>query len=391
MTLPVFAPFPPARLRQQIPPDEWDGFLDSWTSLIHIYLSSSTEALAASVQNGGNHVFAFLASVLKEAGGDATLFRYSAREITLRRLCFLLVKRLSECEAVPLSYYDPSFLGDLCVFYSGSPALRDLVEHLWTRRHMDTSPLMVKDKASMISTLTKANGSSPVELEASLRRLMAILKASPSYGLFLMQGSDFLDSLNLAYEKGSQSLKSKLTAILYYSMVSLLQSENMNSSLLLDHLYTLTADHEKHEHSQETSILSSIVCKTPFVHKFRDHSASSGSGRGRSLLQSLASMRTAGNSKFRKLKRRQPNKGKEKDAGHDEVHAHKMSLVTEIQDLFPKLRTSSIVNLLDGFQNDTERVIAYLLDHPVDDVVQKQPDSCVMSSTCNLLACADTI
>ncbi|KAI7526160.1 hypothetical protein KC331_g17121, partial [Hortaea werneckii] len=57
------------------------------------------------------------------------------------------------------------------------------------------------------------------------------------------------------------------------------------------------------------------------------------------------------------------NKGKNKAENVDgELHVHRMSLVTQIQDLFPDLGSGFVLRLLDEYGDDVEQVTAHLLD-----------------------------
>ena len=58
-------------------------------------------------------------------------------------------------------------------------------------------------------------------------------------------------------------------------------------------------------------------------------------------------------------------KGKETapaDGFESQVHIHSASLISQVQDIFPDLGSGFIAKLLDEFNNDTEQVIAHLLE-----------------------------
>lgn len=368
MSLPAFVPLPPAKVRDQIMPSEWGTFLDSWTSLAEAYLSLSPAIFLSKAQGDRNQLFHFLASVFMESAQDNTFMRSNASEIKLRRLSFLLVKRIfAEDKAVDPQFCDLSFLGDFCTVYNGSAALNTVVEKLWSDQSLESSPIMLKNKSSLTHSLTNTGGIPSSDLKASLRRLVAFLKASPSYGLFLMQGSDFLDALVTAWEKGSEDVRSRVITIMYYAFSSLLHDESVSVSLLLDHLYSLSATGRRTTHKQEVSLLPSLLSNTPILHKLQSHAIVSGTGRGGSLLRSLESIKTASGSVTERPPRRRIGRGKERTVESDEVHAHKMSLVTEVQDLFPALDASIVIKFLDEFNDDMEKVVAHLLENPVSE------------------------
>jgi activating signal cointegrator complex subunit 2 len=84
----------------------------------------------------------------------------------------------------------------------------------------------------------------------------------------------------------------------------------------------------------------------------------------------LSAFRQSGLARPKKLVRRKVDKGKAKasndDYGHGaftgEVHVHRMSMITQIQDLFPDLGGGFIVKLLDEYNDDVEQVTAHLLE-----------------------------
>ena len=68
--------------------------------------------------------------------------------------------------------------------------------------------------------------------------------------------------------------------------------------------------------------------------------------------------------------RRKVDKGKQKadedNYGHGastgEIHIHRMSVITQVQDLFPDLGAGFVVKLLDEYNDNAEKVIAHLLE-----------------------------
>ena len=61
------------------------------------------------------------------------------------------------------------------------------------------------------------------------------------------------------------------------------------------------------------------------------------------------------------------NKGKGKatapvEGYDDQVHIHSASLISQVQDIFPDLGSGFIAKMLDEYNNDTEQVIAHLLE-----------------------------
>ena len=363
--LPSFALFPPSHLRKQISPTEWETFIDSWTALVQRFLSLPVESFVARARDKSCRLFEFLATLFKEACHRDLDTGPGVKEAKLQRLCFLLVKRLiTDTDAIWPPLGEPSFIGDFCSLYLGNPMLYSLMERLWSSLSLDKSPQMLKNKAKLVQVLGEAGGLPLSDLESSLRRLLGTVKACSSYALFLMQGSDFWDTILNAWRSGSEAFRSKTMAIIYYSLTSLLNGGSSKVSLLLDHLFSLVSDDENSRKGKKNLVLTELVCATPFLRKFRGHiDATSSTGRSKSMLQSLESIKAASTQDYPRSTGRSIHHYRAKQRSPHEPHVHKMSLVTEVQDLFPDLTASSIVELLDEFGEDVEQVIAHLLDN----------------------------
>ncbi|MCJ1330981.1 hypothetical protein MMC10_007668 [Thelotrema lepadinum] len=238
------------------------------------------------------------------------------------------------------------------------------MERLWSDLGLEKSPNMLKNKTKLVQVLVGANGMPSSDLELSLRRLVATVKTCPSYALFLMQGSDFWDALLDAWRSGAGTFRSKIMATIYYSLTSLLQSDNSNLSLLLDHLFDLLADDGKSGQVEQGLLLTDLVCATPFLRKFRSRfDAALSTGRSKSMLQSLESVRATSMQGNLQSNRRRIHQQKGKKPSPHQPDVQKMSLVTEVRDLFPDLSASTVIELLDRFGDDVEKVVAHLLDN----------------------------
>jgi len=184
-----------------------------------------------------------------------------------------------------------------------------------------------------------------------------------------MTGSDFLDSLMAAYTRASNELRSKLAISTFMGLQALSAGEKPNYSVLSDHLYSLKANAEQMQKTGQPSLLSDIVTNTPLITKLRDSITSSEGSRARNLLASLSTFKQASLARPKKLVRRKPDKGKHAandSFGHGafagEMHVHRMSLISQVQDLFPDLGSGYVVKLLDEYGDDVEQVTAHLLD-----------------------------
>lgn len=300
----------------------------------------------------------FLVSYVKNASEPS-----SAKEDDLRKKCFLLIHRmLSEVKPIPQSMLDWEFLADLSRVYAKSTVLSRLLVDVWRRETLDEKLSMRTHKANLILAFEQTQVSG--DTEELLASVVALLKTCYPYGQFLMLGSDLIDTLSTAYKNSKAKVqRQKIVAVSYFCLLSLMEPDQPRISTLLDHLYGLKAT------SSEESLLKAIIESTPLLPKMRTRIAGPEATRAKSLIEYLKAFEKLPDGRPKKPLRRKIDKGKRKDLdqyGHHDptstIHVHKISLVAQIQDLFPDLGSLFIVKLLDQYNDDTEQVTAHLLD-----------------------------
>ncbi|KAK5005180.1 hypothetical protein LTR28_008029, partial [Elasticomyces elasticus] len=285
----------------------------------------------------------------------------------LRRICFLVVHRIVHEGELKPTLLNWEFLADFSKAYLKSHALEQLLHELWSRKQSQIEANLQKVKASLTMAL---DSDSPGAAEDTLGRLVLFLHASPEVSIYFMTGSDFLDSLTSAYRQASVTLRPKLVTTTYIGLLSLTKGKKPNHSLFFDHVYSLKSQAQSAQQApvSSSSLLSDLVTNTPFLQKLRDAVTGKDAERARKLIDALSPFRSLSKSRPKRPIRRKIDKGKspQKDEyGHGTfsgIHVHRMSLVTQIQDLFPDLGSAFITKLLDEYDDDTEQVTAHLLD-----------------------------
>ncbi|KAF2144616.1 uncharacterized protein K452DRAFT_284943 [Aplosporella prunicola CBS 121167] len=365
MTLPPLAPFPPAALRRDIQPQEWEEFLDAYITLAQLYLQLSPKEFPSAASDDGSLV-AFLTSYFHEAAGPAgnELHFHSEKALGLRKQCFLLSHRLLSGDHVPSNLLQWTFLADFSHVFIRSERLKELLGSLSQRKSDEIESSLQKLKTSLTKTL---DSNDPTAADNDLKRLAPLLHTSPDVGAFFVAGSDFLDSLCAGYTKATPEFRPKIVAVAHLGLISLTKGEKPNWSSLSDILYSLKSNAEA---NSGQSLLSDLVTNTPLLARIRDTGASDEGTRAKKLAESLTSFRHSSLARPKRLVRRKVDKGKSRATGdgygHDaefgEVHVHRMSLITQVQDLFPHLGSAFIVKLLNEYNDDVEQVTAHLLD-----------------------------
>ena len=364
MPAPTFAPFPQADVRKSIPPREWEIYLESWTSLAELYLLLSERDFLSALTRGDS-LTNFLISFFHQLAEDDSLDPEIAG---LRRKCFLLIHRIYSGNYVPIPLLNWLALSDICHAFPKSEKFRALVQGLWKRKGGILEHSLQDAKYPLIKQL---ESKTPEDADPVLYNLAPLLRTSPDAGIYLLTGSDFLDSLNSAYPRVPTSVQKKLIGVTYIGLVSLLEGPKPNYSLLSDHLYSLKNTGEKEQSADPTkkTFLADLVTNTPLLSKLHDGISTPEGQRVKNMAASLSVFRQSTFARPKKLIRRKVEKGKGKAISNDfdhgtfgEIHIHRMSLVSQIQDLFPDLGSAFVVKLLDEYNENIEEVTGHLLE-----------------------------
>lgn len=351
-SLPPLADIPPATIRLSIAPTEWEACLESWLTLSGLYLKAPIKITPS--------VTSFLESFYHESARadstDETL--RTNRALRLRKASFLLTRRILEDPQQSEHLTDFDFLGDFCRINAQNRSLPPLLRGLWQSQGPDH--ILRKNVEKKKASLLQAVDSSPSgSLLDDLRKVADVVHASPEAAALFMTGSDFVDSLATRYQAvGSPEERRALVACVYFGLLALVESETANVSLVSDHLYSMKAQADKVKGSP--SLLRDLATNTALTKKLRQSTEKTPGARLQTLLDTVDTYRTPSIARPRKHARAIKGKGKMQLNG--EMHMHRMSLVTQVQDLFPDLGSGFVLKLLDEYNDDVEQVTAHLLD-----------------------------
>lgn len=367
---PPLAPVPPPAVRRTIPSDDWEVCLDAWMTLLGIRLNASDQQFK-DVGAQDLPAISFLDSFYQHAAaGDSTLSA-GPKARQLRKLCFLATRRyMLGLSSPPDGLLSWQLLGNLCSCYPSSKALKTSLSAAWDLHHDKISSSIEKAKSLVTKQLSLGGNSIDSTTIADIRRLTILASVLPPCGQVLMAGSDYLDTLAEAYQKQSnrEELRKILVANIYVGLVSLIKEPSANLSLLLDQLFSLKASAGvgTPKMKKEATLLSDLVCGSDLLQRIEKYLASHPQKRGQDLLASLRAYQMESKPlHHRYQRRRKVDKGKGAPSAPvipDELHAHKMSLVSQVQDLFPDMGSAFIVRLLDAYDDNPENVVAHLLD-----------------------------
>ena len=372
---PPLAPVPPPAVQSAIPPQEWELYIDAWILLLTLRIEASDAEFKEHASTGDSAV-TFLTSFydqLASAGTPGLHMGPKAR--TLRKLCFLLTRRLLlDAPTSPPDLLEWKYLGNMCSCYPSSSALKKLLSEAWDKHEETISSSLEKAKTTMTKQLSISSSAQASKIISDIRLLTILGSALPACGQALMAGSDFLDTCCEAYQAHKRDdFRKVLVAIVYVGLTSLLKGPKPNLSLLLDQLFSLKASAGINAPTtkKEPTLLSDLICSSDLLVRLDRYLILHPQKRGQDLLSSLRIYQTESNvfhHRYQKQKKRF-DKGKARAATDlppaEDMHIHRMSLVTQIQDLFPDLGSGYIVRLLDVYNDNPETVIAHLLDDSI--------------------------
>lgn len=338
-----YAPYPPSQVRNAIAPDTWQLIITSWTSLSHTHLSLSSQDFQTRTDPS---LIIFLTTYFANTRHDPNP--------DLAKSCFLLTHRLLSQSRPDQRLLEWTFLADFAHAYAKTQSLSAFFDSL-PSQHLQT---VVSKLQPLVADLTSDISGHAAEL----KRPLPLIKAVPACGHPLVAGSDLIDALQLAYEHDSASRK-LLTIFTYVSLISLTRGTKPNKTLLLDHLYSL-----KEYAAPGSNLLSDLVTNTPILNILSQSQNSD--ARTQRLVDALRPYEQPALARRRTTKRSTSS-----DAAGGLPHVHRMSLVTQIQDLFPDLDADHIARLLDAYGDNVEIVTCHLLENTLPDHLKAQPNN----------------
>lgn len=370
--LPAFALFPLEAWRAQLVPEEWTACLDAWLALIASHLSlPDSEFLSISTKD--ESLTTFLSSFTRETAlGGTSILGSSQSAKRLLRDCFQLTTRILQSSSPPGELTQWEFLADLSRVY-GKRKVAGLLSSLSESSKTQLDASLAGLKKFLIKNLDAGlQGGDLKGIESCLDRVNGLIDASPDVASLFLAGSDFLDGLINCYKIMNPPLRKVIIATTYLCLVGIAEGQKISS--LTDQLYSLKAAADAHKAGPlnvNDSLVAELVTSTPILQQLERRIALSdnASSRTKSVLKDLATFKKAGGgmAKPKRLVKRKVDKGKgleEFDATQlqQEMHIHRMSQISQIQDLFPGIGSGFVSKLLDEYNDNNEQVIAHLLE-----------------------------
>ncbi|KAK6086480.1 CUE domain-containing protein [Seiridium cupressi] len=371
--LPPCAPFPEAPWRDHIVPEEWEACLILWVSLAEAHLSLPQDDFQR-ISVKDESLYRFLVIFTREiASSGITILGSSESASKLLRHGYMLITGVLKAPAAPANVLHWEFLSDFSRVY-GKKRTSSVLAQLFKEHTLAVETSLHGVKKSLILALDAGIKNDLRIPEARLKHLNHLIHASPDTAALFMAGTDFLDGLISCYKIMNPPLRKTIVATAYLCLIGLTESKPPKYSTLIDQLYSLKAAADVHRAgptSGNDSMVAELVTVTPLLKQVQHRLEQSGSTttRMKAVISGLESFKKpGGNVRPKRLVKRKVDKGKgvmneDEDEEIGQLRVHQMSQISQIQDLFPDLGSGFISQLLDEFQNETEQVVAHLLEN----------------------------
>lgn len=365
---PPFAPFPRASWRQDLATQDWNSLLEAWLTLCQASLSLSDDQLRANIK-ADDSVILFLDSFMEETAEDG-LDSLGAHSTQLLRVIFQLTSRLLAVltSTTDARLFEFPFLSNFARVYPKKLAA-PVFTSLFSKHGTVAEASLTSLKKLLIPHLESGIKGDLKLVHSKLTRLNYLLHASPDACALLLAGSDFFDGLVTCFRVMNPPLRKTIITTVYVCLIGLTENEPPKWSMLGDQLYVLKSAADSHKQGPlnvNDSLVPELVTSTPVLTVLSRRAESSGSATQllKNRITALMEFKKGPMIRPKGRGRRRLDKGKGKQTHEDaqaEIHVHKMSQITQIQDLFPDLGAGFIAKCLDEYNEDVELVVANLL------------------------------
>lgn len=341
--------------------------LEAWLALTRACLSLSDGDFAKKAADD-EFMAAFIASFMEETAesGPSTLGSYSTQ---LLKLIFQLSSRILTSKP-PTQLLSFGFLSSFSRVYPKKHAT-PLITKLFNN-HAPTVSIeasLTSLKKLLIPHLDSGIKGDLKLVESRLRRLNPLLHASPHACTLFLAGSDFFDGLVTCFRVMNPPLRKAIVTTMYLCLVGLTGAEPPKWAMLNDQLYALKSAADTHKAgplNMNDSLVPELVTSTPILKILLRRAEDSGAATDnfKKRISALQVFKKGPLVRPKRLVKRKVDKGKGKMTTEDvqaEIHVHKMSHISQVQDLFPDLGAGFVSKCLDEYGDDVEQVVANLL------------------------------
>jgi activating signal cointegrator complex subunit 2 len=382
--LPRFAPYPKQPWRNNISSSDWASLVEAWTALVQAYLALPDEQLIKATAvygeedllsgGDGSSVTGFVAAFTEETAwspsGSSSDSSSSSHAPTapLLRTVFQLTSRILGLPKPPAPFLQHGFLSSFAKAFP-KKHVAPLISNLFSSQASPIEASLTGFKKLLIPQLDAGIKGDLKLVESRLTRINPLLHASPHACTLLLAGSDFFDGLVTCFRVMNPPLRKVIATTMYLCLVGLTETEPPKWVMLSDQLYALKSAADAHRQgpiNANDSLVPELVTSTPLLSILQRRAEASGAASGnlKSRITALEGLKKGPMVRPRRLVRRKIDKGKNKETAEraqQDMRIHRMSQITQIQDLFPDLGDGFVSKCLDEYGGDVEQVVANLL------------------------------
>ncbi|KAG5980893.1 hypothetical protein E4U55_003534 [Claviceps digitariae] len=375
-TLPPLAPFPKASWQTHLSSTQWDALVQVWQVLCQAYLNLTDEDFVKAAADKHASLVSFTSSFVHETARAGSPISGSS---TLLRPVFHLTSRLLRLLGPP-GLLEYEFLADFARIYPKSrsaPLIGDLFDDSNSNKHAAASLVeasLASLKKLLIPQLDAGIKGDLKLVESRLVTLNPLLHVCPHACTLLLAGSDFFDGLIACFKVMNPPLRKTIITTMYLCIMGLVESEPPKWSMLNDSLFALNSAADAHKRgplNANDSLVADLVTSTPLLKLLlrRAEAEQMATASLKKRIIALESFKKGPMTRPKHLvrSRRKVDKGKGiATHGHGTVqqpdmHIHRMSQITQVQDLFPDLGAAFVAKCLAHYGDDVEQVVANLL------------------------------
>ncbi|KAK8146059.1 hypothetical protein G3M48_003655 [Beauveria asiatica] len=363
--LPSLAAYPPAEWRHNLSSAEWQSIQNAWITLLQAYISSPPSVLANALGEQDSSLIRFLTTFAQEAASQDT--SHSPSPALLKAVLQLTDQSTSLKVTSALDTFD--HLANLAKIYPKKLAA-PVLSKAFTSSHAAAIESSLKALKKSLIVILDAGIRGDLKLaEARLVKLNPLLHASPDACMLFLAGDDFLDSLIVGYKVMNPPLRKVIIATLYLCLFGLVEAQPAKWSMLSDELFALKSAADQHKEgpiNANDSLVPELVTSTPLLKVLLAKAEADGAATPnlKKRITALEAFKKGAMVRPKRLVRRKVDKGKGRQTTDDadaEIHIHRMSQITQVQDLFPDLGAGFVAKCLDEYNEDVEQVVANLL------------------------------
>ncbi|KAG5992256.1 hypothetical protein E4U54_003707, partial [Claviceps lovelessii] len=376
-TLPPLAPFPKASWQTQLTVAQWESLVQAWQVLCQAYLDLTDDefvkAAKAAADTHASSLVSFTSSFVHETAEAGSPIPGST---TLLRPVFYLTSRLLRLLGPP-ELLEYEFLAHFARIYPKSrsaPLIGDLFNDDDDAANKRAAGSAIEASLASLKRLLIPQLDAGIKgdlklVESRLVTLNPLLHVSPHACTLLLAGSDFFDGLVTSFKVMNPPLRSTIITTMYLCIIGLVESEPPKWSMLNDSLFALNSAADAHKRgplNANDSLAAELVTCTPLL-KLLLRRAEAQNMATASLKKRIAALDAFKKGPMPRPKhlmrsRKTVDKGKGKAThGQPDMHMHRLSQITQVQDLFPDLGAAFVAKCLDHYGDDVEQVVANLL------------------------------